>query len=236
MVAQNKSIQKMNTPLPLISCIMPTANREIFIPDSIQYFLKQDYNNKELIIVDDGINSVEQLIPQHDSIKYFSLNNNIKRTTGEKRNLACEKTSGEIIVHLDDDDWYATNWITESVIALQENNASICGLAELYFRSPALNKCWKYTYPSTDKPWVAGATMCYKKDLWRKHPFKNMLVGEDNDFVWNCVEKVFAHNFINGFIATIHSKNTSPKNPRSNRWQEITEFDVNSIKELERKS
>jgi glycosyltransferase involved in cell wall biosynthesis len=219
----------MIAPTSLVSCIMPTANRDIFIPDAIHHFLKQDYANKELIIVDDGINSIEQIIPQHNSIKYFRLSNNIKRTTGEKRNLACEKTNGEIIVHLDDDDWYAANWITESVKSLQENDASICGLAELYFHSIGLNKCWKYTYPSTDKPWVAGATMCYKKDLWRKNPFKNMLVGEDNNFVWNCGEKVFVHNFINGFVATIHPKNTSPKNPMSDRWKLM---DVNIIEQI----
>jgi glycosyltransferase involved in cell wall biosynthesis len=203
---------------------MPTANRESFIHNAIHHFLKQDYINKELIIVDDGIKSVENLIPQHNSIKYFRLNKIIKCSVGEKRNLACEKTNGEIIVHLDDDDWYAANWITESVNALQQNNASICGLAELYFRSPSLNKCWKFTYPSTSKPWVAGATMCYKKDLWRKHPFKKMLVGEDDNFIWNCGEKVFAHNYTNGFIATIHPENTSLKNPISDRWEIVDDL------------
>ncbi len=216
----------MITVNPLVSCIMPTANREQFIPSAIQLFLKQDYLNKELIIVDDGLNSIEHLVPENNSIKYFRLPNNIKRTTGEKRNICCEKTSGEIIVHLDDDDWYAEDWISKSVIALLENDAAITGLSSLYFHKPTKNESWQYTYPSNDKPWVGGATMCYKKDLWRKHPFKHKLIGEDNDFVWGCSEKVFAHNYLGGFVATVHVNNTSLKRMISNRWKAIPTSDV----------
>ena len=42
------------TSQPLVSCIMPTYNRREFVPLAIRYFLRQDYANKELIIIDDG--------------------------------------------------------------------------------------------------------------------------------------------------------------------------------------
>jgi glycosyltransferase involved in cell wall biosynthesis len=38
----------------LVSCIMPTFNRRAFVPQAIRYFLRQDFEHKELIIVDDG--------------------------------------------------------------------------------------------------------------------------------------------------------------------------------------
>jgi hypothetical protein len=40
--------------LPLVSCIMPTNNRRTFVPKAIEFFLRQDYPNRQLIIIDDG--------------------------------------------------------------------------------------------------------------------------------------------------------------------------------------
>jgi glycosyltransferase involved in cell wall biosynthesis len=205
---------------------MPTANREQFIPAAIQHFLKQDYPNKELIIVDDGTNSIEHLVPKNDVIKYFRLENSTKKTTGEKRNIACEKSLGEIIAHWDDDDFYAADWLSFSVKILQENEAAICGLSQLYFYSPTEKKCWQYFYPAHEKAWVAGATMVYKKSLWQQNNFKHKQIGEDNDFVWSCSEKIFVHDYINGFVATVHANNTSVKRMMSSRWKAIPTVDV----------
>ena len=73
---------------PLVSCIMPTANRRAFIPQAIRYFLKQDYPACELIIVDDGADNVADLIPENESIRYIRLPE--RRSMGAKHNLACE--------------------------------------------------------------------------------------------------------------------------------------------------
>src|SRR5205807_10283597 len=59
---------------PLVSCIMPTYNRRPFVPQAIQYFLRQDYINKELVIVDDGTDSVSDLVPAGERIRYIRLN------------------------------------------------------------------------------------------------------------------------------------------------------------------
>jgi hypothetical protein len=59
------------TPIPQISCLMPTADRRAFVPLAIRYFLAQDYPEKELIIVDDGADSVADLVP--DDAAYSRL-------------------------------------------------------------------------------------------------------------------------------------------------------------------
>jgi glycosyltransferase involved in cell wall biosynthesis len=68
--------------LPLVSCIMPTANRRAFVPRAIQYFLRQDYPEKELVILDDGEDSVADLIPADPRIRY--LRETRRRTIGAK--------------------------------------------------------------------------------------------------------------------------------------------------------
>src|SRR5215471_6882917 len=85
--------------LPLVSCIMPTANRRRFVPEAVRLFLAQDYSNKELVIVDDGEDSAADLIPKHRQIRYLRLDN--RQSTGAKRNLACTVASGGIIAHWD---------------------------------------------------------------------------------------------------------------------------------------
>src|SRR4051794_36348973 len=94
-----------DTTFPLISCIMPTYNRRAYVPRAIEYFLRQDYPNKELIIVDDGTDPVSDLVPADERIRYIRLN--VKQPIGTKRNLACQEARGSIIIHWDDDDWHA---------------------------------------------------------------------------------------------------------------------------------
>ena len=52
----------------LVSCITPTYNRRDYLPRAIDLFLRQDYSDRELIILDDGTDDVRDLIPNDPSI------------------------------------------------------------------------------------------------------------------------------------------------------------------------
>src|SRR6185437_3246258 len=58
---------------PLVSCIMPTRDRRKFVKLALQCFDKQDYFPRELIIVDDGNDAVEDLVFQHPQVRYIRL-------------------------------------------------------------------------------------------------------------------------------------------------------------------
>ena len=90
---------------PLISCIMPTHNRRPFVGQAIYYFLRQDYPEKELLILDDGEDAVADLVPRDERIRYVRLEQ--RQSIGAKRNHACELAKGQFIAHWDDDDWMA---------------------------------------------------------------------------------------------------------------------------------
>ncbi len=204
------------TTIPLVSCIMPTANRAQFIPLAMKYFARQDYPNLELIVLDDG-DPVRHLIPDDPRIKYARPGEQLT-TVGAKRNYANRLANGEILMHLDDDDWYAADWVTKQTDTLLTTDADICGLSELFFYSPSTDKSWKYIYPTDERPWVAGATMAYRKAFWEQHPFHNAQVGEDNQFVWFSGGKVATNTYIDGFVSIIHPANTSPKHINTSRW------------------
>jgi glycosyltransferase involved in cell wall biosynthesis len=192
-----------------VSCIMPTANRPNFVALSAECFLNQNFRDVELIIVDDGKQSIRSVLPDHRRIKYFYTNP--LGSIGVKRNFACEQATGEIIMHWDDDDWYAYDWISKQIEVLESVDADICGLNEITFFSPLANKYWKYADKNTERPWLSGATMAYRRSFWQEHPFKDIQIGEDYDYIWNTGAKIYAHDYSDGFIATLHNANTTLK-------------------------
>jgi glycosyltransferase involved in cell wall biosynthesis len=203
---------------PLVSCIMPTAGRRDFVPQAIAHFLEQDYPNKELVIIDDGADSVESLIPSNAAIRYLRL---VRRSTiGAKRNLACEMAQGTIIAHWDDDDWMSPCWLSSQVDTLLRSNADICGLDQVFFHAPMQGKAWRYVYDGS-RPWVCGGTLCYTKAFWERNKFPDIDVGEDNAFLWNRDEKRIAVNKAQHlYVATVHPGNTSPKHVADRRWHD----------------
>ncbi len=116
---------------PLVSCIMPTADRRGFIPGAIRCFLEQSYDNRELVVVDDGDNRVKDLIPGDPRIRYFEAAG--RAPLGKKRNFCCRMARGEIICHWDDDDWSAPGRIADQVARLRQTNAPVTGYSRLLF-------------------------------------------------------------------------------------------------------
>jgi glycosyltransferase involved in cell wall biosynthesis len=204
--------------LPLISCVMPTADRRALVPQAIGYFLAQDYPNKELLMVDDGTESVADLVPHDERIRYLRLEN--RMALGAKRNFACSEAHGEIIVHWDDDDWMADWRLSYQVQSLVDARADVCGLSRLLFYNPATDQAWQYVYPQGQKFWVAGATLCYRKSFWRANPFPNINIGEDTRFIWNSSsKKMLALDNQAFYVALIHAANTCPKRTQDARYQ-----------------
>ena len=145
---------------PLVSCIMPTYKRRAFVPQAIYYFLRQDYPNKELIIVDDSTDEVGDLVPGDERIRYIRSPG--RQSIGLKRNLACAEARGPIIAHWDDDDWYAPHRLRYQVEALLREGADACGIATVLFYEILTGAAWKYTFPIKRRPWLYGSTLCYR--------------------------------------------------------------------------
>ncbi len=215
----------------LVSCIMPTARRRAFAARAISQFLAQDYRHKELIVVDDGEDPVQDLIPAGAPIRYLRLEG--RASVGAKRNMACDMASGSIIAHWDDDDWMAPGWLGSQVAALQAGGADICGLDKVLFHAPERRQAWKYVYDGA-RPWVYGGTLCYTKAFWERNRFPDISVGEDNVFVWSrCTKRIACNPHLRLYVATVHAGNTSPKQTGDRRWHP---FPVHEIARLQQAS
>lgn len=217
--------------LPRVSCIMPTADRAGFFQRALDIYLGQDYPNKELIVVDDGACKVGHLCNGR-RIVYLPLQQ--RTSIGAKRNIACEQASGEIIIHLDDDDWYAENWITRQVEHLSAGKAEVTGLDELIFWDSGRREAWRYRYPAGSRPWVHGATLCYWKKFWQSFPFPDIDVGEDCSFLWrHGITGIVPHGGSDGYIGFIHDGNSSPKRTGDACWSRVADpGTVQSLKQI----
>jgi hypothetical protein len=203
---------------PLVSCIMPTANRRHFVPQAIQYFLRQDYPCCELIVVDDGADRIGDVLPDDPRIRYLSLPRRL--AIGRKRNLACQMARGSLIVHWDDDDWMAPWRLSYQVEALLRETADICGLDTPLLYHPATQRAWQYVHPRHARPWVYGATLCYTKAFWAQSPFPPLHVGEDTRFVWaRRSQKIVPLPDCTFQVSIIHRRNVSAKRLQDARWR-----------------
>jgi glycosyltransferase involved in cell wall biosynthesis len=196
---------------PLVSCIMPTYNRPLFVPQAIQYFLRQDYPHKELVIVDDGSNAVADLIPLHAQIRYVRLNQKV--SVGAKRNTAVEQSHGKIIVHWDDDDWYAANRISYQVEPLLEQKAEVCGLETGYIYDLLEDTFWSCDADLHAMMFYAdihGGSIVYTREVWEKYAkYPDLSLAEDATFLRAAAKKVRITKLLNRnvFIYLRHNSN-----------------------------
>lgn len=204
--------------MPRISAIMPTADRRRFVPAAIAQFLAQGRRDAELVILDDGADSVADLIPGDPRIRY--LREEGRRILGDKRNRLCDFARGEIIVHWDDDDWHAPDRLDRQIAALDASGADIVGLAAVTFLADDGARAWDYRWGGRQR-WVYGASLAYRRDYWLRHRFPAIPTGEDTRFVLDARDaRIYAMAEGDWLIARVHARNTSPKRTRGGYWAE----------------
>jgi len=152
--------------MPLVSVCTPTFNRRPFIPIMFECFRNQTYpkDRIEWIIIDDGTDKIKDLVDSANipQIKYFQIDK--KMTLGAKRNLMHEKSTGSILVYMDDDDYYPPERIQHAVEKLQERkDVLIAGSSELYIYFKHIQKMYQ-AGPYGPNHSTAG-TFAFKREL-----------------------------------------------------------------------
>ena len=219
--------------LPLVSCIMPTSDRRQFVGQSIKYFLRQDYPHKELVIVDDGVDRVADLIPDHPDIRYICLGR--RHPLGAKRNLACEISKGAMIAHWDDDDWMSSERLSEQMRSLLATGASVCGLESLFFFELAAGRAWLYDSRSSHRSSLVGGTLLFRREVWQSHRFPEVTVGEDSGFIGKLnPEDLHVMKATDLYVGLIHQHNTAAKHLDGECWKNRPIVEVTRLLDADR--
>ena len=181
-MGKNKHAKKE---LPFVSVCTPTFNRRPFIEYTIKCYLHQDYpsDKMEWIIIDDGTDKIEDLVKDVPGVKYNKYDT--KMTLGKKRNLIYEKSRGDIIVYMDDDDYYPPERVSHAVNMLETHPNALCaGASEIYIYFKHIDKMYQFG-PYGPNHATAG-TFAFKRKLLEDHKYNdNASLAEEKEFLKN---------------------------------------------------
>jgi len=178
---KNQSQSKNN--LPFVTLCTPTFNRRPFVPTMIKCFENQTYpkDKIEWIIVDDGTDKIEDMVSHIPQVKYFKFDE--KLTLGKKRNISNEKATGEIIIYMDDDDYYPPERISHAVERLTSNPKALCaGSSAMFIYFKHINKMYQFGPYGPNHS--TAATFAFKRELLKITKFdESSCVAEEKNFL-----------------------------------------------------
>lgn len=219
--------------LPKVSICTPTFNRRPFIPMMIECFNNQTYpkNKIEWIIVDDGTDKIEDLVVNIPQVKYYKYDD--KLTLGKKRNIMHEKTSGEIIIYMDDDDYYPPERISHAVETLQNNPQALCaGSSEMYIYFKHIGIM--YQFGPYKENHSTAATFAFRRELLKQTSYENdACLAEEKHFLKNYTIPFVQLNPLKSILVFSHSHNSFDKkillDGPSNKYVNISDKCVTDI-------
>lgn len=205
---------KPSTEFPTVSLITPTYNRRSFIPILIEYIKHQTYpaERMEWLIYDDGSESIEDLLtPYISSMNIRYIRETEKRNVGEKRNRLNQEARGEIIVCMDDDDYYPPERVSHVVHTLRSKpKVQLCGstIAYMYFTDDG--SIWQ-AGPHAPNHATFG-TMAYRKSYVVGHSCNGAVVhAEEIDFTREYKESLLQLDPRKVMLVICHDANTVDK-------------------------
>lgn len=185
----------------MISVIIATKNGAVLLPRAVKSIQDQTFKDIEVIIVSDGstddtVNVARSLAEKDPHISVIELTENIG--PGRARNLAIEKSRGEYVAFLDDDDsWLSPEKLQKQKAYLDEfpNVVAVGAACVEFFREDSKTgegKHMRWLNQETDPAKIHSNMLSYnplitssvmmRKDIFNKvRGFKPMYLAEDYD-------------------------------------------------------
>ncbi|MEA3061813.1 MAG: hypothetical protein QOJ94_1594 [Sphingomonadales bacterium] len=169
--------------LPLISCIMPTQGRPLFVAQAIAYFHRQDYSARELVIVHHD----DTDLPEGAHAPGIRIVRTSQASIGGMRNAAVEAARGAIIAHWDDDDWHGPHRLSHQATPILEGVADVTGFNDTLFMIVPAREFWTVSPDLYAKLFVEnihGGTLMFRREVWqRSGPYPRISLREDAELL-----------------------------------------------------
>jgi glycosyltransferase involved in cell wall biosynthesis len=177
----------------------------------IECFNNQTYpkDKVEWIIIDDGTDKIEELVTHIPQVKYFYYPE--KLTLGKKRNIMHEKTTGDIIIYMDDDDYYPPERISHAVETLQNNPQALCaGSSEMYIYFKHIQKM--YQFGPYKENHSTAATFAFRRELLKQTSYDDTAcLAEEKHFLKNYTIPFVQLNPLKSILVFSHNHNSFDK-------------------------
>ncbi len=189
---------------PLVTIVIPTLNRYVYLKDVLEDLEKQDYSHFEIIVVD-------QSEPfQSEFYKNFNLNIRLIRQEEKAlwlaRNIAVKRARGDYLLLFDDDSRVGVDWVSSHMKCLEYFKADISSgvsISQVGAKVPA-----NYSYFRLSDQLDTGNVLI-KKDIFKQvglfdRQFEKQRMG-DGEFGLRCyLEGIL--NVSNPFAKRLHLK------------------------------
>lgn len=199
--------------LPKVSLCTATYNRSAFLPLLQQHILAQTYPREllEWIILDDSDDGSQLFQPdQHQGLTIRYQHLPAKVTLGKKRNLSHEMCSGEIIVYMDDDDYYPPTRVSHAVEKLLGSEALIAGSTIMPILFLPEHELW-IAGPYGANHATAG-TFAFKRELLSQSKYdENLELAEEKSFLKDYTLPMVQLDPNQAILCIAHNANTFEK-------------------------
>jgi glycosyltransferase involved in cell wall biosynthesis len=199
--------------MPSVSVVTPTFNRRRFLPWLIECFKSQDYplERIEWLFYDDGTDKILDVLTPHMkdlNIRYFS--SEVKLNIGAKRNFLNVQARGEIIVTMDDDDYYPPERVRHAVGVLLGKKVEIVGSSANHMYYTDDGSIWQSGPYATNH--ATFGTMAYTKKFGISHLCdESVTFAEEVSFTKTYSEPLAQLDPLKVMLVIAHSENTFNK-------------------------
>jgi len=198
-----------------VSVITPTYNRRAFIPTLIQIYKNQTYPKEKMewIILDDGRDKVEDLFQEAaktiPNLRYLSHPEKLR--IGAKRNRLNREARGEIIVAMDDDDYYPSNRVKTVVESFTKYpRVNLAGSSEMLLYYTDDKKI--YAIGPYHANHATNGTMAWRKSYAEKHTYDEFVTkAEEISFLENYRHPMIQLDPLSSILVICHTDNTVDK-------------------------
>jgi glycosyltransferase involved in cell wall biosynthesis len=200
--------------LPNVSVVCVTQDRRIFMPILKYSYMIQSYPEEkmELIIVDDGDDSIEDTLFGVPNVVYVRLTE--KKTIGEKRNIGISKAMYDVITFMDDDDVYPNNSVlqrTAMLLAFPKKECAFCTVIPCYdicnyssfMNAPPLRLGMAER--------VSEATLTFTRKFWEERKFEDIQIAEGDAFIRGREHMCRELSPQEVIVSLVHTRNSSSR-------------------------
>ncbi|SHJ50323.1 glycosyltransferase [Paramaledivibacter caminithermalis] len=210
--------------------IITTTCRLNYMDSVFQNYTRQNYKNKELIIVLNNnkmdIEKYKKRAKKYKNIKVLKLDETA--TLGQCRNLAISHTSLDYIAIFDDDDYYGPNYLKSSIKVFNEVNADIIGKASfyIYFEKSKTLAIFHHNHINQENQYVehvADPSMIFNRKVFETIGYyPNSHTDPDAVFQGYCINYGFKIYSIDKFNFVLHRH---PNPSKQHTWK-VEEKDI----------
>ena len=125
----------------LVSIVVPVYGVEKWIRKCVSSILQQDYENIELLLIDDGSPDGSGKICDEYASKYKNVTTIHKVNGGvsSARNVGIKNAKGKYLLFVDGDDWIEADAVSKIIDFMRKHNFELC-ITDKYYKDSIMIK------------------------------------------------------------------------------------------------